>query len=143
MYAALKPDKSYLECIKRFPLRPIRTDEENDLAAAVCDDLLNRFDALSKQERDYLEVLSRLIHDYESKWQEEESVTPRQLLIFLMEQNGLAQTDLIKEFGSSSRASEYLSSTRPDLSLGQAVRLADRFSLSPAAFINRDKFLQP
>jgi len=143
MQTAPNPDKSYLECIKRFPLKPIRTDQENDLAADVCDALLDRFESLSIQERDYFEVLSRLVSDYESKWQEEENVTPRQLLIFLMEQNGLAQTDLIKEFGSSSRASEYLSSTRPDLSLGQAVRLADRFSLSPAAFINKEKFLRP
>ncbi|HEY9679770.1 MAG TPA: helix-turn-helix domain-containing protein [Drouetiella sp.] len=126
--------KKYLVCIKRFPLRPIRTDEENELAAVICDELLDRIDSLSHQERDYLEVLSKLVEDYESRWQEEKQVKPRQLLAFLMEQNNLTQTDLITEFGSSSRVSEYVNGKR-DLSLMQIVKLSKRFNLSPNAFI--------
>lgn len=67
--------------------------------------------------------------------QEENTVEPRELLAFAMEQNGLSQTDLIEEFGSSSRASEFLSGKR-DLSLPQIVKLSRRFNLSPTAFIS-------
>lgn len=81
-------------------------------------------------------MLSKLVSDYEAQWQEETEVEPRELLRFLMDQNDLTQTDLITEFGSSSRASEYLSGKR-ELSLPQIVKLAKRFSLSPAAFIRR------
>lgn len=58
------------------------------------------------------------------------------MVLFLMEQNNLMQTDLIPEFGSSSRASEYLSGKR-DLSLPQILKLARRFKLSPTAFISQ------
>lgn len=131
---ALVKDKKYLDLIRQFPLKPIRSEKENELAASVCDKLLDRFDSLSSLERDYLEVLSDLVEHFESRWQEEKSVDPRQLLIFLMKQNELSQTDLIPEFGTSSRASEYLSGKR-ELSLPQIIKLAERFSLSPNAFI--------
>ncbi len=135
MKLAIKPDKKYLERIKQFPLKPIRSEQENEMAADVCDKLLDNFDSLSPNERDYLEVLSKLVEDFESQWQEEKLVDPRELLKFLMEQNKLSQTDLIPEFGSSSRASEYLSGKRPNLSLPQILKLSKRFSLSPSAFI--------
>ena len=136
MKVAYKADKKYLKCIKRFPLRPLRSDEENEMAAEICDQLLDEFDSLSEQEHDYFEVLSKLVEEYESRWQEEEA-SPRELLVFLMEQNQLTQTALIAEFGSSSRVSEYLAGKR-ELSLPQIQKLSKRFKLSPTAFI-RDK----
>lgn len=135
MKSNYRVEKRYLELVKRFPLRPLRTVEENEFAATVCDELLDEFDSLSTQERDYLEVLSRLVEDFESQWQEEKDVEPRDLLAFLMEQNSLSQSDLIAEFGSSSRVSEFLSGKR-ELSLPQIVKLAKRFRLSPNAFIS-------
>ncbi len=138
MKLAYKPDKKYLDCIKRFPLKPIRSDEENELAAEICDELLDSWDSLSRQEHDYFEVLSKLVEDYESQWQEEREVSPRELLAFLMEQNDLTQSDLIPEFGSSSRASEYLSGKR-ELSLTQILKLAERFKLTPNAFISTEQ----
>ena len=116
-------------------MKPIRSDAENEIAAEFCDYLLDRFDSLSVQERDYFEVLSKLIEDYESKWEEEKKVSPRELLKFLMEQNDLTQTDLIPEFGTSSRASEFLTGKR-SLSLPQILKLAKRFKLAPTAFIS-------
>ncbi len=133
-----KPDKKYLDWIKRFPLKPLRSDEENELAAEICDRLVDNFDSLSQQEHDCFEVLSKLVEEYESQWQEELEVEPRTPVVFLMEQNHLTQTDLIPEFGSSSRASEYLSGKR-DLSLPQILKLAKRFKLSPAAFISKEQ----
>ncbi len=139
MKLAVQPDKKYLDRIKRFRLKPICSEAENDLAAKICDDLLDNFDSLSQAEHDYLEVLSRLIEDFESQWQEEKFVELRELLKFLMEQNNLSQTDLIPEFGSSSRVSEYLSGRRANLSLPQILKLAKRFKLSPTAFIRADE----
>lgn len=134
-----KLTKKYLQRLDQFILKPITNDEENDRAAEVLDEMLESFDSLSKQERYYFEILSKLVLDYESKWQEELSVSPRELLIFLMDQNNLTQTDLIPEFGSSSRASEYLSGKRPFLSLGQISKLAKRFKLSMTAFISPEQ----
>ena len=134
-----KPTKKYLLRLEQFLLKPITSDEENDRAAAILDGMQENFDSLSKQECYYFEILSKLILDYESKWQEELSVAPRELIVFLMEQNNLTQADLIYEFGSSSRASEYLSGKRPHLSLNQVSKLSKRFNLSVNAFISAEQ----
>lgn len=76
-----------------------------------------------------------LIVKYESKWDSEcASMTPRELIRYLMDQNDLAQKDLVPEFGSPSRVSEFLKGER-DLSLEQAKRIAARFRLNIAALI--------
>ncbi len=131
-------NKAYERLIKRFPLRPIRDDERNEQAAEICDMLVDRGDSLSQAERDYLEVLSDLIAKYESKWDDEcADMSPRELIIYLMEQNNLAQKDLVLEFGSPSRVSEFLKGVRR-LSLEQARRLAERFRVNIAALIDSD-----
>lgn len=40
-------NKAYDKLTKRFPLRPIRNDEQNERAAEVCDTLLDRINLLS------------------------------------------------------------------------------------------------
>jgi HTH-type transcriptional regulator / antitoxin HigA len=129
-------NKSYLRLIKRFPLRPIRNDEQNMLAAEVCDSLTDHIGSLSPAENDYLEVLTDLIAKYESKWDDEVAVmTPRELIQYLMKQNDLAQKDLIQEFGSPSRVSEFLKGERK-LSVEQAKKLARRFSLNISSLLD-------
>ena len=135
--------KAYERLIKRFPLRPIRDDEHNERAAEICDMLNDRGDSLSPAERDYLEVLTDLIAKYESKWDDEcAEMSPRELIVYLMEQNSLAQKDLVPEFGSPSRVSEFLKGERR-LSLVQAKRLAERFRLNIAALIDKADSLGP
>lgn len=129
--------KVYEKLIKRFPLRPIRDDAQNEQAAEICDMLIDRGDSLSQAERDYLEVLTDLISKYESKWDDEcADMSPRDLIQYLMKQNDLAQKDLVPEFGSPSRVSEFLNGERR-LSLEQAKRLAERFRLNIAALIDK------
>ncbi len=128
-------NKTYDRLIKRFPLRPIRCDEQNDQAADICDVLVERGDSITQAERDYLEVLTDLIVKYESKWDDEcAEMSPRELVQYLMAENDLSQKDLVPEFGSPSRVSEFLKGERK-LSLEQAKRLAGRFGLSIAALL--------
>ncbi len=131
-------NKAYERLIKRFPLRPIRDDKQNDRAAEICDMLVDRIDSLNQAERDYLEVLTDLIAKYESRWDTEVAeMSPRKLIQYLMDQNGLAQKDLVPEFGSPSRVSEFLKGERR-LSLEQTKRLAERFRLNIAVLIDRN-----
>ena len=138
MSTTINDDKKvYEKLIKRFPLRPIRDDAQNEQAAEICDMLIDRGDSLSQAERDYLEVLTDLISKYESKWDDEcADMSPRDLIQYLMKQNDLAQKDLVPEFGSPSRVSEFLNGERR-LSLQQAKRLAERFRLNIAALIDK------
>jgi hypothetical protein len=59
------PDQAYLNLIRRFPLRPIRTEAELEAASAVIDELPDR-DDLSLTESDFLDVLGDLGEKYES-----------------------------------------------------------------------------
>lgn len=54
----------YLKLIRSFPLRPIRTDAENDEAIEVIASLGSR-EPLDPAERDYLDVLVDLVRKYE------------------------------------------------------------------------------
>ena len=56
----------YFELVRRFPLRPIRSERELDNAIAVIDDLIARL-ARSAEADDYLDVLSDLVEKYESE----------------------------------------------------------------------------
>ena len=63
-------DDSYMQLIRRFPLVPIRTDEQLDDALEVIEPLAVKGtdpDALTAGEAGYLEVLCRLVEDYEQK----------------------------------------------------------------------------
>ena len=125
----------YNKLIKRFPLRPISTELENEKAAQICDELTDHLNDLSPAEKDYLEVLTDLIAKYESRWDSETpSMSPQELIQYLMEQNNLSQSNLIGEFGSPSRVSEFLHGKR-NLSLEQAKKLSKRFKLKLTALL--------
>jgi HTH-type transcriptional regulator / antitoxin HigA len=127
--------KKYEELNRRFPLRPIHDDVEYESATEICDDLTDRIKTLTHDEHDYLEVLTDLIAKYESNQKEDTvNLSPRELIQFLMDENDLAQKDLIPELGTASRVSEFLSGQR-SLSVEQAKRLAERFSLDISALI--------
>jgi len=126
--------REYEKLCSAFPLRPIRSDEMNDEAGEVCNALLENIENRSKAEKDYLDVLTDLIHKYELKWDDGFKMTPLELVEDLMKQNNLAQKDLIPQFGSASRVSEFLNGSR-NLSVEQAKRLSDRFKMRLEAFI--------
>ena len=130
-------ENRYFDLVKSFPLRPIEDENQYDQAGEICVSLAEQYEDLSKDERDYLSVLTDLVGKFESQWDEEGEVEPRELLAFLMKQNDLEQKDLVPIFGSSSRVSEFLGGKR-DLSLPQILRLSKRFNLSPTAFLPKD-----
>lgn len=135
MSVALDDKKAYQKLMQKFPPRPIHSDEDNEQVATIIDSLIDNLRTLSPAEKDYLEVLTILVEKYESTRDKPARFSPRELVCYLMEVNDLGQKDLIDEFGSASRVSEFLSGHR-DLSIEQARKLAFRFSLSLDALLN-------
>jgi HTH-type transcriptional regulator/antitoxin HigA len=134
--ALASPDNDYFDLIRAFPPRVIRDDEELDQAKSVVDELLDR-PGLSENEREYLAVLGLLIEEYERTHIELPEVTSIDLLRFLMEENGLTQSDLAPLFGGNrSIVSEVLSGKR-QLALSHIQRLAEYFGLPADLFIDR------
>ncbi len=81
----------YIELVQRFPLRRLRSDAELDEAIAIIDRLVTR-ERLAPGESDYLDVLSDLVHKYESAEHPIGPASDAELLLFLLESNKMGQT---------------------------------------------------
>jgi len=129
-----KIEDRYLDLVRRFPLRPLRTDAELDQAIAVIDSLIDR-PALTVPEQDYLDVLSDLVEGYESEAVPMSPVGDAELLRFLIEQNAVNQAAVAVGAGiAESTISEVLAGKRK-LNRGQITKLARYFSVEPGAFL--------
>ena len=82
----------------------------------------------------YLKTLSDLIGDYEDSKFKSGAVNGKEMLAYLMELQGLTQSDLAKEVGGQPIVSKILKGER-ELNLRQIKALAKRFKVSPEVFI--------
>ena len=89
---------SYLLLINRFPLRPIRNDAELDRATAVINSLLDRA-PLDAGQRDYLDVLSDLVENYEDEHHPIASPSDAEMLAYLLELKDVRQTEVAGKTG--------------------------------------------
>jgi len=124
----------YASVVAKYPPRVIRTEAENEHFTCVLYELDQRSESLTEPERDFAELLTLLIEDFESKHYELPKASPVDVLRFVMDQHGLKQRDLLDVFGSPSVASEVLSGKR-ELSKEHIRKLASRFSLSADLFL--------
>lgn len=123
----------YLELVRRFPLRPLRSDEELDRAIAVVDDLTDRAE-LAEAEGDYLVVLSDLIRQYETTAHPIEPAADADVLRLLMGWREITQSDLAAAtLIPVSTISEILSGKRR-VSRHNIGVFAGYFQVSPAVF---------
>jgi HTH-type transcriptional regulator/antitoxin HigA len=127
-------DVAYLALIRRFPLRPIRTEDELDAASAVIDELADR-DDLSPTEADFLDVLGDLVEKYEDAHVEMPHVSDAEMLRSLMDENGVSQADVVRGAGISKTVLSLVLNGKRDLTREHIEALAKYFSVSPAAFL--------
>ena len=125
----------YGELLKRFAPKVIETEKENRLALRIVTQLMNIGDGKrSAEENALLRLLAGLIEQFEKKAYLMAEAHPKEILLDLMEQNGLKAADLADVMGGRSRVSDALSGKR-SISKQQARRLGERFRVSPALFI--------
>src|SRR5262245_49830071 len=129
-----KTEDKYLELVHRFPLQPLRTEEDLDAAVAVVNSLIDQR-ALSAPEKDYLDLLSDLIEGYESVTIPMRPVGDAELLRFLIEQKKVTQAETANGAGiAESTISEVLAGKRK-LNRGQIAKLARYFHFGSGAFL--------
>ncbi len=112
----------------------IKTEAENDRAILIVEKLLAKGDKITSEETALLELLGKLIADFEEKFYQPREASPQEVLIEMMNARGLKQKDLTEVFGSKSRVSEAVSGKR-EISKIQAKALADFFKVSAELFI--------
>jgi len=127
-------DPAYLTLIRRFSLRPIRTDAELDTASGVIDELTNR-DDLSLAESDYLDVLGDLVEKYEDEHVEMPHVSDAEMLRSLMDEKGVRQADVVRGAGISKTILSLVLSGKRDLTRAHIKALSKYFGVGPASFL--------
>ena len=130
-----KTEDRYLDLVRQFPLRPLRSDADLDAAIAVIDALLDRR-ALTAPEQDYLDVLSDLVEAYEAEMVAMGPVGDAELLRFLIEQKSVTQAGAAAGAGiAESTISEVLGGKRK-LNRTQIAKLARYFHVEPGVFLS-------
>ena len=123
----------YLELVRAFPLRPLRTDADLDAAVAVVDALIDQSN-LTAPEQDYLDVLSDLVEAYEETAVPMKPVGDADMLRLLIEAKGATQAQTAKGAGiAESTVSEVLAGKRK-LNRAQIGKLCRYFRVGVSAF---------
>jgi HTH-type transcriptional regulator / antitoxin HigA len=123
----------YASLLAKYQPKVIKTDEENETAIALAEELAHRPNKTS-EESALLELLIALIEKYEDETYTMGDSTPHSLLLHLMEARGLKQADLVGILGSSGVTSEVINGKR-EISKAQAKALGDFFKVEPGLFI--------
>ncbi|PYS46354.1 MAG: transcriptional regulator [Acidobacteria bacterium] len=130
-----KVSSKYLELIRSFPLRPIRSEAELDRAEAMLHQLLDA-PSLSAAEQDYLEILGNLIEEYESKAHPIEPLPPHQMLAMSIESKGVSQMEVSRATGIPVSTISELIAQKRKFNRAHIEKLCAYFGLDPKAFIH-------
>jgi HTH-type transcriptional regulator/antitoxin HigA len=113
----------------------IQSAEENDRLLSIIEKLMAKGEGtLTPEEDALLELLVRLVHDFEQQQYPLPVCPPHEIVAFLLEQRGLKPSDLWPVLESKGRVSEILSGKR-GISKEQAKRLAAFFHVGVQLFI--------
>ena len=135
MNTAVLDEKRYGKLLSKTLPKVIETKAENERMLAVVESLLEKGqDALAPEEDALLELLTRLIRDFESKAYPIPKSEPHEIVAYLLEVRELQPSDLWPVLGSKSRVSEILSGKR-SISKEQAKKLAEFFRVGVELFI--------
>lgn len=116
------------------PLLSVRNGREYNAAVKRMNDLLDEIGTNEKHPLySLLDTLGMLIHVYEEEHFPIPDATGSDVLRLLMDEHGLTQSDL-PEVGSQGVISEVLNGKR-ELNVRQIRALAEKFKVSPAAFV--------
>jgi HTH-type transcriptional regulator/antitoxin HigA len=124
---------TYLELIRTFPLRPIRSDAELDEAMAVIDVLVVK-DSLEAAAVDYLDVLSDLVEQYEAEAHPISPASDAEMLRHLIDAMAVSQVQVARETGIVESTISAVLAGKRRLTREQIGKFAHYFHVSPSVF---------
>ena len=127
-------EKKYGRVLSRELPRPIRNDRDLERAIARLEELDERDEDLSPEERELVELYASLIEAYEDQRYPLPHAAPQEFLRALLEDRGLSQADIAPLVGGRGHASEILTGKR-SISKAQAKKLADLFHVPADLFL--------
>jgi HTH-type transcriptional regulator / antitoxin HigA len=130
-----KTEEQYLDLVRQFPLRPLRTAADLDAAVAVIDALID-CPRLTAPKQDYLDVLSDLVEAYEAEAVPMRPVGDAELLRFLIEQKGVTQAAVAAGAGIAESTVSAVLAGKRKLKRAQIAGLANYFHVEPGTFLS-------
>lgn len=124
----------YSELLSKYQPRIIKTEEENEKILAVVEELLSRPN-LTPEEDAMLELLVKLIEDFEAKHYQLNASTPHSRLLYLMEARSLETADLVEMLGAREVTAEVVNG-EVEISRKQAEVLGEFFQVDPSLFLS-------
>jgi HTH-type transcriptional regulator/antitoxin HigA len=133
MTLTFNPDK-YSQLLVRYQPKLIRTEEENERALAIVEELMHRPNR-SPEENELYELLITLIEKFEREFYSPgEASTPHSMLVFLMEQQNVKPEDLLGVIGAEEVVAEVIKGKR-EMTQEQAKAIGKFFKVEPSLFI--------
>jgi len=125
---------SFLKLQKElFMLRPIRSKSHYRQALAIAADLASR-ENLTREQADYLQVLSSNIKTYEDERLKTRKYSPLEILKHLVSENSMSGSELGRVLGHRTLGPKLLNGER-QLSKEHINKLSDYFSVEPGLFL--------
>jgi HTH-type transcriptional regulator / antitoxin HigA len=124
----------YSELLSQYQPQLIKTEESNERALAIVEELMHR-PQRSLEEDALYDLLVVLVEKFEQDYYQSGSVvTPQSMLLFLMEQRNLTAGDLVEVLGSEQVVADVMAD-RSELSQSQIKALGKFFRVDPGLFI--------
>lgn len=123
----------YSKLLSQYQPRVIKTEEENEHFLAVVEDILSRSN-LTPEEKTLLELLVRLIEDFENQHYQINVSTPRSRILHLLEAQDLELGDLVPIFGSSELVDKVING-EVEVKKQQAEMLGNLFHVDASLFV--------
>lgn len=124
---------TYANLLAKYQPKAIDTEEENEAAIAVAEEL-DRRQNRTLEEDALLKLLAILIERFEDEHYPIPEGTPHSMLLHLMEARDLKQEELVGVIGSRGIVSEVVNGKR-GISKAQAKALAEFFKVDVGLFI--------
>ena len=134
MGALVIDNKKYARVLARVLPRVIKTEREHERILAEIEKLMDKGERRTAEEDAALDLMVRLIRDYEEEHHPLPDPSPHEMLVYLMEKRSLKQADLLPICKSRGYVSDVINAKRA-ISKVHAKELADFFKVSAELFI--------
>lgn len=134
MGALVIDEKKYARVLAKVLPRVIGSHREHERMLAEVETLMDRGERRSREEDTALDLMVRLIQDYEREHHPLADPSPSEMLAYLMEKRGLRQVDLVPIIKSRGYVSDIINGKRA-ISKAHARQLAEFFKVSADVFI--------
>jgi HTH-type transcriptional regulator / antitoxin HigA len=124
----------YSQLLSKYQPRIIQTEAENEEFLKVVEELLTRPN-LTPEESTILDLLVKLIEDFEEKYYQLNHSTPRSRMLHLIEAQNIYQESLVKVFGSFETL-EGVMKSQLEITSQQAIELGKLLHVDSSLFLN-------